>query len=499
MINSSTESSNYIGRKSAFTVVELIAVIVVLAILVAVSYAGYSSVQRAALSTAMRSELSKAYDVVELYVSDSGGRLPQNIDEVKSQTGLRIPETMLLKYVSYNDEYCLQNRSAKDYKHRYYVMGESGSISEGRCPAPMSINTRGSTCLSNNDTLYCWGRNSNYELGLGDSIQRNSPELVGGILEDKVIDQVSFSSSPTGNNVCLNSDGDLYCWGKNTYGRLGLGDTLDRNSPTLVAQNLSTRNIEEISTRYEHTCVIATGEVLCWGYNYYGQLGVGDDTARYVPTIVGGVISNEVAAHLSVGMWHSCVVTAEDRVYCWGRGSSGQLGLGDTTSYNAPQLVGSELTGKDVSSISSGNNHTCAIADNELYCWGDNSSGQLGLGDISQRNSPTKVQGSMAGRLVQQVSSGDNHTCAVSEGQLFCWGRGGLGQLGTGNTSNQQQPVLIQAALQGARVYSVSSSGEHTCALTSAGLYCWGNNSVGQLGLGDTLIRLTPALVELPV
>ncbi|MEQ9257464.1 MAG: hypothetical protein RIG84_00045 [Roseovarius sp.] len=188
---------------------------------------------------------------------------------------------------------------------------------------------------------------------------------------------------------------------------------------------------------------------------------------------------------IDAGAFHTCVLT--QRVFCWGANTSGQLGDGTTQNRAAPVLVTG--LGRDVVQITTGANHTCALRSNgRALCWGSNTFGQLGDRTTTSSSTPVLVRGlTSIGRIV----AGENHTCAFdsSRAKVFCWGANFKGQLGDGTTQNSLVPVrvkridLLNSTLDGGLV----STGEHTCAHHNSGRsVCWGNNDSGQLGNGTT-------------
>jgi alpha-tubulin suppressor-like RCC1 family protein len=193
---------------------------------------------------------------------------------------------------------------------------------------------------------------------------------------------------------------------------------------------------------------------------------------------------------LSAGTSHTCAVVAGE-ARCWGANDMGQLGRAGPASYVPVQPSG--LPGR-VSAIAAGWTHTCAVADGEVYgevwCWGDNTSGQLGDGSsgaASSRPTPRQVS-SLAG--VVAIAAGGGHTCAATATQLFCWGRNDFGQIGDGTNSG---PRLAPTAVSGAGGPPALALGQsHTCALTSSGVSCWGANDRYQLGNGTVTPSLTP-------
>jgi alpha-tubulin suppressor-like RCC1 family protein len=171
----------------------------------------------------------------------------------------------------------------------------------------------------------------------------------------------------------VTTGGAAYCWGDNTYGQIGDGSQTSRPSPVAVAGGFT---FASLSTFVNHTCgVTAGGRAYCWGYNINGQLGDGTMTNRSAPVAVTGNLS---FVAVSGGLYHTCGVTTGGAAYCWGANSFGQLGIGavDQALHTAPVAVGGGLT---FASVSAGYYHTCGVTTGGVaYCWGDNTSGQLG-------------------------------------------------------------------------------------------------------------------------
>jgi alpha-tubulin suppressor-like RCC1 family protein len=193
-----------------------------------------------------------------------------------------------------------------------------------------------------------------------------------------------------------------------------------------------------------HNCVLAEdGKVWCWGKNDEGQLGVGDTQNRPTPVSIqsGGRRFSTVAA----GEAHTCALTAAGKAFCWGRNASGQLGDGSTRARNRPV----EVKGiDDLTLISPGGGYlggfTCALKKNgTVWCWGNNLYGQLGGRAISNRQPrPRRVAGL---KNIVSVQAGGLHTCAVAEnGETRCWGRNNDGQLGLGNLDDREKPGLLK-------------------------------------------------------
>ena len=335
-----------------------------------------------------------------------------------------------------------------------------------------------STCATWSDgSLFCWGSNSLGQLGDGSTVSRAAPTRVQGT----VWSAVAVSS---GHSCALSTEGGLWCWGRNDYGQVGDTSTTQRLSPTPVSGTDWARVSVPSSDSY-HTCGIKTdGSLYCWGGNSFGQLG--DDTT------VGKTTPNPVAtaewASVSVGSFHTCAIKSDGRLFCWGDNYYGQLGIGYT--YPSSKLVPTEVGGTDWGSVASGYAHTCAIkTSGVLYCWGSNSSGQLGVGGSAQSYLPVQVSGTGWAA----VAAGGLHSCALkSDNTLRCWGYNYNGQLGDGTWGSRTSPWPVS----GSDWKSISAGAAHTCAFKQDdSAWCWGSNSSGQLGDGGSASLSVPTKI----
>ena len=247
-----------------------------------------------------------------------------------------------------------------------------------------------------------------------------------------------------------------------------------------------------ITAGSDHTCALSDqGRVWCWGYNAYGSLGNGTNTSSNVPVAVTGITD---AVALSGGVLHTCALRATGTVVCWGRNDFGQLGNGNNNHSNVPTEV-VNLSG--ATAIGSGGNHACAIvAGGAVKCWGYNYYGQLGNatnGAGTNSNVPVAVSG-LTGATV--VGGGLRHECAiVAGGAVKCWGYNAHGQLGNGNTNQSNVPVDV-LGLTGMSALGLSNQ-YSSCAMSGGGsVSCWGDNIGGQLGNGTTQDSYVPVTVS---
>ena len=293
-------------------------------------------------------------------------------------------------------------------------------------------------------------------------------------------------SAGTYHTCALTSDGGVKCWGSNGDGQLGDGTDESRLTPVDVKG--LTSKVTRISGGTYHTCALTSdGGVKCWGWNPFGALGDGTTKDRFTPVDVKGLTSN--VTQISVGGGHTCALASDGGVKCWGYNGGGELGDDTFEDRFTPVDVKGLTSG--VTQISGGTYHTCALtSDGGVKCWGENPFGQLGDGTTKDRFTPVDVKGLTS--KVMQISAGYAHTCALtSDGGVKCWGDNSGGALGDGTDEDRSTPVDVKGLTS--KVTQISAGGKHTCALTSdGGVKCWGENPFGQLGDGTTTGRSTP-------
>ncbi|MCZ8518601.1 MULTISPECIES: RCC1 domain-containing protein [Paenibacillus] len=340
-----------------------------------------------------------------------------------------------------------------------------------------------------------WGNNTNYELGTSDNTARPNPTITarnlfiyGSFAMDYLNTSNNIISTGTNHSLMMSPDGALVsAWGLNSSGELGLGDNVNRSIPTIVP-GLS--GAQQVYAKGSHTlAVMKDGTVRAWGLNSSGQLGLKDLVARNVPTEIPDLTN---VKEVGGGTTFSLALLHDGTVKAWGNNGSGQLGLGDTTNRNIPTLIPG-LTG--VSSIIAGDNHVIALlTDGSVKVWGLNSSGQLGLNDTTIRKAPTTLT-NIKGGISKAAAASNSSFLLMNDETVYAWGSNSNGELGLGNTIIKTVPTLVSGLTQ---VSDISAGGFSVFAiLTNGTVKGWGNNALGQLGLGDTITRTSPVMTDL--
>ena len=306
---------------------------------------------------------------------------------------------------------------------------------------------------------------------------------------------------------CTLYSGNAYCWGDDTYGELGNNVTLpgaQQDTPVAVYTGgaLAGVTLTQITSGTDFTCALSTaGAVYCWGLGTSGQLGDSANTSSAVPVAVtatsGTPLFGVTVTQITAGSASVCALSSAGAAYCWGLGTSGQLGNTANSSSDVPVAVSGSLTLAD---IAAGGSSACGLTTaGAAYCWGLGTSGQLGDGAITSKDVPTLVTATSGTPLYQvtvtQITVGGTFACAASSaGVAYCWGDDTYGELGnnthTSTAGTYDAPVAVYVGTSGSpgalyskTVVQLTGGQSHTCALSSAGAaYCWGDDTYGELG-----------------
>lgn len=362
----------------------------------------------------------------------------------------------------------------------------SGGVCSDQLVVQVAIGS-GFTCVRRRSgTVSCWGKNDVGQLGNG--ITSSEPQLtptdVMGI-SDAIFITAGFDSA-----CAIRESNEPLCWGANEAGQLGGGTTMYRSVPTPL---VGVTSAEQVSVGFDHTCLrTSDGRVLCFGDNRNGGLGDGTTAQRGTPSELVGVPGGlGVAVSVSASQRYACAAYANGEALCWGANDSGQLGVGDLTQRTMPQLLVA-FTMNSITAVATNAATSCALLDvGAVYCWGEADEGRLGDGGASMGVDQTSGVAVVDVSRVQQISgtSTGETMCARAEGEVFCWGGNYFGQLGAPGPSSDR-PLLVSLPELAADIVAGSGS---TCAVLATGrLHCWGNNSSGQLGDGTTEVRSGP-------
>ena len=347
---------------------------------------------------------------------------------------------------------------------------------------------RYTSCVLRNDgNVFCWGGNRSGRLGLGSSDDQPHPEVtIAVMLEDgEIVQQLAMGSNAA---MVLTEAGNVFCWGSCITATAYSTSLTSQNSPGQIANIASLTSID--LAHWQACGTLVNGDLLCWGRNGQGVLGNGSESliGSYTHSNFGEIINVGTGYWMSGG-GHTCVLSENSKVWCWGMNHRGQAGdasgetCGDYDCVKSPQHV-EGFGGAVLVQLNASNASTCVVTDGgQIYCWGQNSSGQLGDGTHTHRGTPGLVLGLDDVHIVQ-VSLGSGHVCARSDmGDVYCWGsNNNWNQVGDSSDVTQYLPVRVESLPLAAK--HISAKTEHTCALLEDNsVWCWGMNSYGQCGI----------------
>jgi alpha-tubulin suppressor-like RCC1 family protein len=349
-------------------------------------------------------------------------------------------------------------------------------------------------CALANGKVYCWGSNSHGQLGINSTTDSNVPVQVKDSAGTAFLTNVQ-SISVGGYHSCAISYAKLWCWGRNTYYQIGDGTNTQRLIP--VSSTL-TSSVQEVSAGLLHTCAIIDGVPKCWGYASDGQIGNNSNLTQTSPSNVldSSLASFTGAQTISAGYSASCA-NINGSIKCWGTNTNGTLGNGaNSTSNKAVQVSGFTIGLQD---FAVGSYHSCAVVKGGVQCWGRNNYGQLGDGTTTNRSTP--VMAIASGTGAQSVVVGDYHTCALVNGGVWCWGLNDKNQISSSATSYFATPQSF-TQVSGATSFTsgvqmITAGNKFNCLAKNSSLYCWGDGTEGIFGVGVAGgVSATPQLIS---
>jgi len=366
--------------------------------------------------------------------------------------------------------------------------------------------------------IMCWGDGASGKLGNGSNDALGVPTRVefSESLPDIEGDFIYVSAGHM-HSCAVHASFKLYCWGDNTKGQLGNGEKGEPSFEPVEVQmdfNKFENNFYYVSAGHQYTCAIhETQKPFCWGDGASGKLGTGNILDQVLPALVDfeGSGSTDLSKKLVTGINNTCAITITYKLYCWGSFEKNLLGITDHQDLNAfkpiePNLSAIEIDNEFVD-VSLSLNHVCAVTKQGYpFCWGeekDADKGQLGLGKKHHQPIPYPVIASYFPDDVEfsSITTGENHTCGLTDERKYCWGDNNMYQLGLSinPTRNTPYEIDMRGALTFNKWKSVVMGKNHICAIhDNSNLYCWGNNTKGQLGTGDNKLRLIPTKVVIP-
>jgi alpha-tubulin suppressor-like RCC1 family protein len=366
---------------------------------------------------------------------------------------------------------------------------------------------------------YCWGSDAFGQLGNGDLL--TDGQSVPSLVDSSAVAGNGAFVAISGGGVFTcgrTADGVAHCWGRDdSAGQLGNGPgvTVDQASPFRVdvSSILTPRSFTALSAAGDVTCGVTTGGgAYCWGFDGMGQLGNGaavtDSQNTPSAIVTSGMAGNPVFVGVEASAYHTCGITASGAPYCWGQDSSAQLGNGGTLTDDQPEPspvdTGGLAQNRAFVQVVTGYSHSCGLAaDGRAYCWGADNSGQLGNGAVTgTQDTPSAVETSgLSNPAFIQLTAGMNHTCGLTADRTaYCWGSNSSGQLGGAGSGTSPVPVSTSGISGNPVFVLLRAGGDHTCGLTADGVaYCWGSDSYESLGNGSAGDASTPTPVDTAV
>ena len=358
--------------------------------------------------------------------------------------------------------------------------------------------------IKNDWTVWAWGSNLSGQLGDGSNDSRNLPVQVKGPNGMGWLTDIIAIAAGNQHSIALSGDGHVLSWGSNTYGQLGNGSLEKSYIPVYVLndQNEPFEHVSAIACGANHSFLVTEDNQLwAWGKNESGQLGDGTTMNQNRPIRIVGLPEELRVLQLSPGDSHSLALLDNGQVWSWGDNTSGQLGIGSVISSLVPIRVlqaDSEIPLENIVEIAAGAFHSLALSsDGYIWSFGLNQNGQLGNGGPVYTTSPIKVQTSTLENVlgnIGKIAAGTDHSLAIqNNGKIWAWGKNDGGQLGNATQTNTYYPSQVTIPSGLSDILAIEAGKAHSVAHTTDGkIWSWGNNYSFQLGTGNTLKSLVP-------
>ncbi len=317
-------------------------------------------------------------------------------------------------------------------------------------------------------------------------------------------DLETIAAMPLKHQYAVNKEDMLVAYGDNDYGQLGVGDFEARTEPTVVALPDGEIIIQILVGNNKYTLVLCeSGNVYAWGSNSVGQLGVGDFKNREKPTAVA-LPAEEKVFRLRAGLGFVFALCKSGKVYAWGYNNNGQLGIDYASDENAPSPVCvTALNANDLTSIVFGDGYVLALQNGDVWAWGRNYFGQLGFDSKGESiNKPNKID-AFLDQCVIRIAAGKSHAAALTKrGDLYTWGQNNSGELGLGDRQDRSIPTKVILPIlveeEGSTISHISLGKCSTAVLRNGKVYTWGDNMYGTLGrLTSDSWSTCPALIDI--
>jgi alpha-tubulin suppressor-like RCC1 family protein len=379
----------------------------------------------------------------------------------------------------------------------------------------MNIGGYTSAAITSTNHILVWGNNSYGQLGDETTISKTVPYDITNQFYLNFNETITSIALGPSHSAAVTSDGRIFTWGKNEFGQLGDGTTIDKKTPTDITAKFNLAVEERLISvvlGYSHSAAISsTGRVFTWGDNSSDKLGDETGINQVEPTDITEKFSleaDEKIISVDLGYFHSAALSSTGRLFTWGSNSSGQLGNPAYTTKRKPAAINSYFDlaiDEKIICVSLGTRHSAAVTSRgRIFTWGDNTYGKLGDGTTTMKNIPADITVGFnlsEDEKIISTSLGASHSAAITSlGRVFTWGSNSEGRLGNETRNDSDIPIDITKHFNlsvGETIYSIAVGAEHSAAISSLGqIYAWGYNMDGQMGDNTRIFKPKPYKVS---